>query len=401
MTNTHRRTTLIASCMVFLTFGFISAAFGPLLPELAARTGVGLALVGSVFTAAFLGGLCSSLAGGPLSDRIGQRRVLLGAVTLYAVGVLGIISARSLPALLAATLVSGFGTGSIDVCTNVLIARTFPERSVSALSLLNVFFGVGAVLGPAAAGLCLSLWSTAIPTLWVGLGMLLICLPALYLSGGREPAVRRTLPREAALDVYRSPLLWMLGAMLLLYVGVETAVGGWTPTYLTMTTPLKLETAALVTSGYWLALTGGRLLSTGLGTRLSAHSVVSLCLAGCLIAAPVMLFSVGMTLVSIFGVLLLGLSFGAIFPTVFAIIAGAFPRGPGTAGSIGTAMGSVGGLSLPPIMGVLLVSYSPQASMLFVGVGVVLMTVLYALSRLLPRPLPGPDQSAGEPVPES
>jgi len=129
MSNTHRRTTLLASCLIFLAFGFISAAFGPLLPELAARTGVGLAVVGSVFTASFLGGLCSSLAGGPLSDRIGQRRVLLGAVTLYALGVAGIAVSQSLPALLAATLLSGFGTGAIDVCTNVLSPARLPSAT--------------------------------------------------------------------------------------------------------------------------------------------------------------------------------------------------------------------------------------------------------------------------------
>jgi MFS transporter, FHS family, glucose/mannose:H+ symporter len=384
MSSKHRRTTLLASCLTFLTFGFISAAFGPLLPELAARTGAGLALVGSVFTASFLGGLGSSLAGGPLSDRIGQRHVLLGAVTLYAFGVAGIIVSQSLPALLAATLLSGFGTGAIDVCTNVLIARTFEDRSVSALSLLNVFFGVGAVLGPAAAGLSLSLWSSAYPTLWVGFGLLLLCLPAFYLSGSPKPAGGQALPRETALGVYRSPLLWMLGAMLLVYVGIETAVGGWTPIYLSRTTALTLETAALVTSGFWLALTAGRLLSIGLGTRLRPHSVLVLSLAGCLVAGPLLPLSTGKALPSVLAVLLLGLSFGAIFPTVFATITTAFPKGPGTAGSIGTAMGSVGGLSMPPLMGVLLVSYSPRASMVFVAVGVVVMTVLYGLSRLLP-----------------
>jgi fucose permease len=389
MSNTHRRTTLLASCLIFLAFGFISAAFGPLLPELAARTGVGLAVVGSVFTASFLGGLCSSLAGGPLSDRIGQRRVLLGAVTLYALGVAGIAVTQSLPALLAATLLSGFGTGAIDVCTNVLIARTFAERNVSALSLLNVFFGVGAVLGPAAAGLSLALSSTAYPTLWIGFALLLFCLPAIYLSGrgtsAGAPAAAAGAPtsrRETTLRVYRSPLLWTFGALLLVYVGAETAIGGWTTTYLGRTTGLAIESAALVASGYWLALTAGRMISAALGTRLSSHAVLVICLGTTLVAGALLPLSTGNAPLTVCAILLLGLGYGAIFPTVFAVITSVFAAGPGTAGSIGTAMGSIGGMSLPPLMGVLLVSVGPRASMAFIAGTSALMIALYAAARV-------------------
>ena len=165
-------------------------------------------------------------------------------------------------------------------------------------------------------------------------------------------------------------------------MGAETAIGGWTTTYLGRTTGLAIESAALVASGYWLALTAGRMISAALGTRLSSHAVLVICLGTTLVAGALLPLSTGNAPLTVCAILLLGLGYGAIFPTVFAVITSVFAAGPGTAGSIGTAMGSIGGMSLPPLMGVLLVSVGPRASMAFIAGTSALMIALYAAARV-------------------
>ena len=69
--------TMASSCARFFALGVLTAALGPALPDLAARSGGDLASVGAVITALFLGALVSLLGAGPLNDRLGPRPVLL------------------------------------------------------------------------------------------------------------------------------------------------------------------------------------------------------------------------------------------------------------------------------------------------------------------------------------
>src|SRR5262245_9768551 len=174
MNKLSARGTMASSCARFFALGLLTAAIGPALPDLAARSGSGLAAVGAVITALFLGALVSLLVAGPLNDRLGQRPVLLAGVVLLALGTLGLAASHELSLMLACAVVAGLGHGAIDVSTNVLIAEVFATRSAAALNLLNVFFGLGAVAGPAVAGLTLRLWGTALPALWLGAGLALL-----------------------------------------------------------------------------------------------------------------------------------------------------------------------------------------------------------------------------------
>ena len=70
-------------------------------------------------------------------------------------------------------------------------------------------------------------------------------------------------------SVYRSTLVWTFGLLLLLHVGVENGMGGWTTTFSQMTTGVKIETGALLTAGFWGLLTIGRLAGAALGIKLS------------------------------------------------------------------------------------------------------------------------------------
>ena len=222
------RGTMAASCASFFALGLITAALGPALPNLAANSGSSLAAVGTLITALFVGSLVAQTIAGPLNDRLGQRPVLLAGVALLALGTLGLATSAWLPLMLLCASVAGLGHGAIDVSTNVLIAEVFAARSAAALNLLNVFFGLGAVAGPAFAGLMLRLSGSAVPALWLGAGLLLLQAPLIPLlaDAPRAAHAAHAAPGSSPAALLRSPLLWSLGALVLVYVGIENGVAG-------------------------------------------------------------------------------------------------------------------------------------------------------------------------------
>ena len=379
----NSRSILVMACLVFLSLGLMTAALGPMLPDLARQTGSTLAAIGAVFTALFLGALISQVISGPLGDRLGMGVVLRGGVVLLAAGSLGVSFSHWLPLTLAFAFLAGLGHGAVDLGANLLIATTFAEKSVSAINLLNVFFGVGAFVGPVVASLTLRAWGTAVPAIWVSVVILLLLVPflsGLKLAQAASAAQPAHLPAARGSDgIYRSPMLWLLGVLILVYVGTESGLGGWTTTYMVRTTTLSIDQAAIVTAAFWLALTAGRMVSAAIGLRVSSFALLAASLAGATLGAALLVVSIGSPVISTLAVLLIGFSFGSVYPTALAITAAAFSQGPGKAASVVAALGSVGGMLLPWLQGIVLAQVSPRASAGYSAIGVVLMVGLLAL----------------------
>lgn len=371
--------TLAVASGLLLAFGILIASLGPALPDLARSTGHDLASLGRVFTALFLGAFLAQLVVGPLNDRMGQRWLLLAGALLLALGMLGMTSSRSLPLLLGCAAMSGVGQGTLVITAHVLVAGLFSVRPAAALNLMNVFFGVGAVTGPAVAGLSLRWWGSALPALWLGVGVLLmLALLIPFVAVAPRAASGDASAGDASAGaasgdapggrpagrVYGAPVLWALGVMLFAYVGVENAMGGWTATYLERATGMAPDSAALVTAGFWLALTCGRLVGAALGTRVTSAALLGISLGGS-VASGVLLVAgsgLGTGLVpTVAAVLLLGLCFGPVFPTAMAITTATFARASGTAASMVVALGNGGGAVLPWLQGVLLAEHGPRA----------------------------------------
>ncbi len=373
--------TLAVACLLLFTMGLLTSALGPALPDLADHTGRSLAELGALFTAIFMGALLAQAVSGPLNDRAGQRPVLVGASVCVVVGSIGVALSPSLIGLLAGGIVIGIGYGAIDVSTSVLVASAYAGRSVSALNLLHMFFGIGAVSGPAIASLSLRLADTALPPIWIAAGVMVLAVPlTLRLPRGVAPVPAHeaaTHPAQSAARLYRNPLLWAIGVLILLYVGIETGVGGWTTAYLERSTTFKADTAALVTSGFWLALTGGRMLGTIFGARLGSQRTLWLALSGSALGGVVLAISTGSALFTVVGVLLIGLSYGPVFPTIVSITTDVFRHGRGKATGAIVAMGSIGGVLIPWTQGVLLDRVSLNAMVIFVAACNLAMLLVY------------------------
>ena len=387
-----RKAALAVACIILFTLGIFAAAIGPALDELAGNTGTSLARVGALFTVSFAGALTSQIVSGPLIDRLGQRPVMIAAILIVVPSYIGITLSTSLPVLLFFGFVSGLGFAALDVSCSVLVAQLFAgQESLSALNWLHLFFGVGAVIGPALAGLFLRLADTALPVLWLATGVLMLTIPLLYrLKPGPATIPASAAGANPAPNVYRQPLLWALGFLLLLYVGGETGVSGWTTTYVERSTTLGPEAGALITSGFWLALSAGRLAIARAGTRFTPQTVLWVSLSGALAGGALLSLGTGAIAVTIGAVLLIGFFFGPVFPTVVALTTDTFHRSPGKAVSVAMAMGSLGGALLPWLQGVLLDRISPSASVLLVaGVTLAMLATWGIIQRQRQRAVGG------------
>jgi MFS transporter, FHS family, glucose/mannose:H+ symporter len=288
------RIALAGCCAGFVLIGVMQALYGPAIPAFRTRFGVSPSLAGLGLSADFAGALIGVVLYHLLWTRLGDRRLLRASYALVAVGTAGFALAPSWPLAhswllaLTAALVTGFGSGGVDYGLNHLFAIGYGRRSAAMLNLLNAFFGVGAVIGPALIGV---VGARHYPWLFGGVAVAAVLLiPAL---AGVHPEPAGSLPAEGHFpDIkgsgHPSPtagrrriglIVAAFVAIYVLYVAIESGVGGWEPTHLEAI-GYPATVAATATSAFWLALTAGRFLAVPVSLRWPAPALVTGCCAG-------------------------------------------------------------------------------------------------------------------------
>ena len=337
------RSSTVGVLLLAAAVGLLLSLYGPAIPELRATFGVGGGSSALALSAHFAGAM-AGIAWWGLERRLAARTWLLAATALLAAGAVGIAVAPAWPVVLAAAFGLGVGYGVVVVAINVLFAEGFGERAAAMLNLLGASFGAGAILGPlisAATG-----------------GYRVPFLAGALLAAAAIPLMR-DLPRTAtpprSPDQVR-PALGLVGgfvALCLLYVGVESGVGGWEATSL-LAGGAGEAAAASWTAGSWAAITTGRLLAIPLALRFAPPVLV----AGSLLLAAAGLALAHSPPLAPAAYTLTGLALGPVFPTVLAWLAVAAPGARGSTAMV-FAAAQLGGVVLPAVIGQLVDASSP------------------------------------------
>jgi MFS family permease len=115
--------------------------------------GISLGISGLVVAASSAAALVSAIVGGALSDRVGPRRVLSGALITMAIGFALFPLIRSPWQALAVNVLVGFGSGSFWPSQSTLLSSlTPPERRHSAFAQQRMTMNLGIALGGLVAG---------------------------------------------------------------------------------------------------------------------------------------------------------------------------------------------------------------------------------------------------------
>ena len=123
------RWSVLALVTVAHALGALSVlSVAPLSPFLLDAFELSRAQVGLLLPAVYLGGVMMSLPAGWLTDRIGVRLTLGGGLLLIGALVMVASRTRSMPALLGALVVAGFGFSALNPSTGKAVIEWFPPR---------------------------------------------------------------------------------------------------------------------------------------------------------------------------------------------------------------------------------------------------------------------------------
>ena len=372
--------------------GINSGWIGPFIPQISRVAHLPIERAGLIVSASAAGYFVSLLIAGEINQQLSAQKILVGAMVLFTAGLAGLAAAAGLAGVLCAGFLIGLSNGGIDIGANALIVELNRDRLASALNYLHVLFGIGALLGPLIVS---AAFASRVPYWWVFGGGALVCA-AIGFRLGVTPALEvRTepMPGDGFILMLSRPLIWVVSAMMFLYVGAEVGIGAWLFLYLRTAGALGPMLASSGVSLYWLGLVCGRAFGGRLGHRIALPQFTML--ASALSAAALVMLIAAPTAggLAASAVFLIGFGYGPVFPNMIAVGAERFPSEVGRMTSIVVAGGALGAILAPWLMGHAIADISPRASM-EVALAFTLAMAALALS-LRTLNAPGEEERAG------
>jgi len=344
-----QRAAVICGCVLGFAYSANYTNHAPLVPSLMREFGFNNALAGFLTTGIFATHAAMQLPGGHLVDRLGAKRVLLGALLWVALGNLGIAFAGAYWQLLFCKIFTGIGTG---VCFVGGARYVHAAAAGPRLNLAQGLFGGSVQLGAGFVILVvprinlLAGWRAAF---LVSGGMVLIA--AIVWLLGAPNAASGSAPPGRFLEMITAPQLWLLGLIQMASFGLSLVVGAWVVVILTKVIKAPATEAGLI--GSLVLLLG--IVSRPLGGILRRHMGIRPLLVGSLliIALGCFLFlSPSITLSgALAAVVLIGMGVGFPYAGMFSRAGALFPGRAGVAMGLVNMLGIVMILAGAPLVG--------------------------------------------------
>ena len=342
----------LAAYASFVPIGIVTVLLGPLLPSLSARWSLNYAQAGALFPAQFMASTVAVIVSGMLSARWGYRFAINAGLLLTGASLMLMFAgSRVLGIICIAGYGAGFGLAVPP--SNLLVAEVNPQRRSAALNTLNFCWSVGAVSCPflvaaAANAHRVPLFLLGVAALSIAVAIGIAAMPKSVV----EPAGSGSIGTDKTARInWRRATVFVVAALFFLYVGTETAFGGWVASYATSLGSMAPAVSVMMGSFFYGSLTLGRLLAPML---LRAIDEIRLAQAGALMAAAGMAWLLlSHSVFSVAGsACVAGLGLACVYPITISLLGREFGAGATRVASLMFTVANLGGSSLPWLVGV-------------------------------------------------
>ena len=297
----------------FILTGIVTVLLGQILPVLARKISLTDTEAGTLFIFQFAGSLAGTFCYSKLSAKLGYANVIVFSYGLMIIGLL-LLNLDSWPAYAAAISIYGLGIGLNIPTTNMFVVELGHARSASGLSIVNFFWGFGAILCKPFVDLTGTTQSISIPV--AILAALLFIMALLFgFSGYKKDKISDIdEPATSSFPIWTTSFAWMIAGFNFIHIGIESSVGGWITTYqdrLAGNSSAGILSAAAV---FFVTLVAGRMLGPVFFRYAAENTVLFVSLIVMAIGTIVVLYagSLGSLLLK---AAVLGSGCSVVFPT--------------------------------------------------------------------------------------
>ena len=259
--------------LMFAMFAMTTDSVGTIIPSVIDEFELGMTAAGSFHYASMSGIGIAAILLGFLADRFGRKSTILLGLALFGTTSALFTAGNAFGLFVLLLFVSGLGIGIFKSGALALIGEisTSTRQHASNMNLVEGFFGVGAIVGPALVTVLMQGGMS-----WKWLYLIAAALCALLVAGtavapfprSSRAAEQKADPR-AALRMLGDPHALFFAALLVLYVAAEAAVYVWAPTYFAGYQGPMAWLAAFVVSVFFILRAAGRFLGAWLLSRCS------------------------------------------------------------------------------------------------------------------------------------
>lgn len=354
----QKKVVFLSACLGMLLFGITLITLGSILPELTLRFNLSPAQSGALLTILPIGILGGSLMFGPFCDKYGYKYLLILSAIIIGLGLQGVAFASSFLLLQVSIFFFGFAGGCINGATNALVADISDQSKGANLSLLGVFFGIGALGMPSILGFMESHANTHYIISAVGGFAILSGLIFMFV---RFPLPKNIngFPIRRSLSLLKDRTLIIVALILFCQSSFEALVNNWTTTFLSDKAGINSSMALYALSLSIVGMTGMRLLMGSIMRNFTAQRVLIICFVllglGCSF-----LFAQNYTFL-LAGMLFMGAGLAAGFPVMFAIVASKYEDLSATAISLVLVFAMVGNMLVNYLAGIVIDQYGAHS----------------------------------------
>ncbi len=355
MVTYNKKIVFWAACLGMLLFGIGLITLGSMAPDLKTKFALDDVSSGTLFSILPIGILAGSLLFGPVCDRYGYKFMLIFSCVGMFIGFEGIAGVSSLTVLKIAIFLFGFAAGIINGATNAVVSDISKGSEGANLSLLGVFFGIGALGMPFIIGILknkLSSFQIVMEVGWLTLAV------GIFYSFIKFPPSKKALGFTSAKkgSLLKDRYLYFIAFFLFFDGSLEAIYNNWTTLYLTKHLSIAENKALYALSLYVAGIVAMRLLLGSVFRKVSLQRIFLISLLIILSGIILIHFSQSYTW-SVVGLVLNGLGLAAGFPLMLGLAGNRYASRSGTAFSFIFTISLSGNMLINYLMGLVSEKY--------------------------------------------
>lgn len=366
----------------FFVNGAMVLLVGAILPYIIEEAGINYSTAGGFLSAFAIGNLLASFVNPVLASRIGRKATIVSMCSLIPIMLFIITLIPPVPVIYVAFILIGIGRGSVSIINNAVVNDN-SDGKPAALNLLHMTFAIGAFLSPFLTSLYISLgWGWRMVAYTIIAGSAIACI--LYASMKIDYNWPKDSKKSSAdggnqKDLfYKSPLFYIMGLLLFLYLGLENCVNGWFVTYFKSMGIMSDAYATNLVSVTWIMVMLGRLLTAKLSAKINKNILI---LTNCIATAVFFFMLVATQNLTVITIAIAGLGFffAGIYPTTVSSVGGIL-KGSNTGMSMFLAIAALGGIITPQIIGIVADNIGMVAAVLILALNAIGMLIMALLN---------------------